>query len=100
MNIINKNQDPELNELLRRVVNACFEVSNTLGSGFLEKVYERALAEELRLRGFQVASQSPITVSYKGIIVGEYIADLVVNGVLLVELKCCDALADEHVAQC
>jgi len=82
------------------VLGAVFEVSNTLGAGFLEKVYERALLAELRLRGIQASQQAPLKVRYKGTIVGEYAADLTVEGVLLVELKCVERFANEHIAQC
>jgi len=90
----------DLDDLTEVVLNAVFEVSNTLGAGFLEKVYERALVGELRLRGIDAVQQAPIKVRYKGCIVGEYSADLVVEGVLLVELKCVERFASEHVAQC
>ena len=76
------------------------EVSNTLGAGFLEKVYERALLKELVLRGMRAKAQVSFPVSYKGQIVGEYFADLVVEDVLVVELKCVERLANEHTAQC
>jgi GxxExxY protein len=83
-----------------RVIGAVFEVSNTLGAGFLEKVYERALVRELGLRGLRVASQVAMPVLYKGLCVGDYFADLVVEDELVVELKCVERLAGEHTAQC
>jgi len=86
--------------LTERVLGAIFEVSNTLGSGFLEKVYERALLRELSLRGIRAATQTSLTVTYKGHSVGEYSADLLVEDVLVVELKCVERLAAEHTAQC
>jgi GxxExxY protein len=86
--------------LTERVLAAVFEVSNKLGAGFLEKVYERALLRELALRGISAAAQTPFTVDYKGQSVGEYFADLVVEDVLVVELKCVERLASEHTAQC
>src|ERR1700733_6436556 len=86
--------------LTENVLGAVFEVSNTLGAGFLEKVYERALLRELGLRGIRAAAQTSLTVTYKGHKVGEYVADLLVEDVLLVELKCVDRLANEHIAQC
>src|SRR5437660_1636255 len=89
-----------LDKLTRTVIGAAFEVSNTLGSGFLEKVYERSLLYELRARGLLVEQQVSISVSYKGSKVGDYVADLVVEGTLIVELKCVATFADEHVAQC
>lgn len=86
--------------LTRRVIGAVIEVSNTLGPGFLEKVYERALVKELELNGMAVASQVPFSVIYKGHVIGQYLADVVVEDVLLLELKCVQQLASEHTAQC
>lgn len=86
--------------LTERVIGAVIEVSNTLGAGFLEKVYERALVRELVLRGMQVTSQVSFSVSYKGQCVGEYFADLLVEDLLVVELKSADRLGPEHTAQC
>ncbi|HTX39304.1 MAG TPA: GxxExxY protein [Bryobacteraceae bacterium] len=86
--------------LTERVLGAVFEVSNTLGAGFLEKVYERALLKELGLRGIRARAQASIPVMYKGQYVGEYFADLLVEDVLVVELKCVDRLSNEHIAQC
>ena len=82
------------------VLGAIFEVSNTLGAGFLEKVYERALLKELRLRGIRAATQVSLSVMYKGQSVGDYFADLVVEDVLVIELKCVERFTNEHFAQC
>ncbi len=70
------------------MVGAAYEVSNVLGAGFVEKVYERALARELALRGLRSRSQASNSVLYKGQCVGTYAADLVVEDRVLVELKC------------
>ncbi len=86
--------------LTERVLGAIFEVSNTLGAGFLEKVYERALLRELALRGIRAAAQASIAVMYKGFCVGEYFPDLLVEESLIVELKCVDRVGNEHIAQC
>ena len=86
--------------LTENVIGAVLEVSNTLGTGFLEKVYERALVRELGLRGVRAKAQFSISVMYKGACVGEYCADILVEDVLLVELKCVDRLGNEHTAQC
>jgi len=86
--------------LTERVLGAVFEVSNTLGAGFLEKVYRRALLAELRLCGIRAAAEVSFTVTYKGQSVGNYFADLLVEDVLVVELKCVERLASEHTAQC
>jgi len=90
----------EWDRLTERVIGALFEVSNTLGAGFLEKVYERALVTELRLQGMRVVEQAPFAVTYKGQCVGEYFADLVVEDAVVVELKCVDRFCGEHMAQC
>ena len=86
--------------LTEKVLAAVFEVSNTLGVGFLEKVYERALLLELRTRGIRATGQTSLAVSYKGQKVGEYFVDILVEDVLVIELKCVDHLANEHIAQC
>ena len=86
--------------LTERVLGAVFEVSNTLGAGFLEKVYERALLTELGLRGIRATTQVSFKVTYKGHCVGEYFADILVEDSLVVELKCVERLAGEHAAQC
>ncbi len=89
-----------LNSLTEQVLGAAFEVSNTLGAGFLEKVYERALLKELAFRGIRAITQASFPVTYKGERVGDYFADILVEGVLLIEVKCADRLASEHTAQC
>lgn len=86
--------------LAHECIGAAFEVSNELGSGFLEKVYENALAHELRLRGLEVKQQEPVKVTYKNAVVGDYIPDMIVENSLLIELKCVNAFASEHLAQC
>jgi GxxExxY protein len=86
--------------LTEAVLGAAFEVSNVLGAGFLEKVHERALLQELRLRAIKATTQASFTVVYKGHSVGEYFADLIVEKNLVVELKCVDRLASKHFAQC
>jgi hypothetical protein len=68
-------------KLTERVLGAVFEVANTLGAGFLEKVYERALLRELALRGIRAAAQASLAVTYKGHHVGEYFADILVEPV-------------------
>jgi GxxExxY protein len=86
--------------VVQNVIGAAFEVANVLGSGFLEKVYERALSRELVSRGLEVKSQVSFPVMYKGNCVGEYVADLIVEDDLLIELKCVDCFSNEHMAQC
>ncbi|HXK06130.1 MAG TPA: GxxExxY protein [Verrucomicrobiae bacterium] len=82
------------------VIGSAFEVANVLGAGFLEKVYERAMIRELGLRGLSAKPHVSFPVCYKGQYVGEYVADLVVEEKVIVELKCVDRFANEHLAQC
>ena len=97
---MNADEREFLNKLFEDAVGAAYEVANALGAGFLEKVYERALMRELLLRGHRVKAQAVYSVRNKGATVGEYFADLVVDGRLVIELKCADQLAKEHMAQC
>jgi len=90
----------ELNELSGRVIGCAFTVLNTLGAGFLEKVYENALAHEMRAIGLAVVQQRGVKVHYNDVLVGKYFADLLVEDVLLVELKTVKALDDAHRMQC
>ena len=76
----------DINELTYQINGAIFEVNSVLGAGFLEKVYERALLTELRSRGLEVESQLPIKVTYKGVEVGDYFADIVVEGQVILEI--------------
>jgi GxxExxY protein len=87
-------------DLTEVVIGAAFEVANVIGAGFLEKVYERALIHELALRGVPAKAQVSFPISYKGKYLGEYAADLVVDEKVIVELKCVDRFANEHLAQC
>jgi GxxExxY protein len=86
--------------LTEKSLACAYRVANELGTGFLEKVYENALAHELRKAEIRVAQQHPIKVQYDGILVGTYAADLLVEGCILLELKACKALDDAHTAQC
>ena len=97
---MNTDERGSLDLLTERVLGAVFEVANTLGAGFLEKVYERALLKELGMRGIQAVPQASFAVTYKGHSVGEYFADILVEDALMIELKCVDRLANEHTAQC
>jgi GxxExxY protein len=89
----------DVNDLTYAINGAIFEVHNILGPGFLEKVYENALLIELRERGYQVASQEPLKVDYKDKVVGEYFADLVVEDLIIIELKTVEKLEKIHEAQ-
>jgi GxxExxY protein len=97
---MNADERDSLNQLARRVIGAAYEVSNVLGAGFLEKVYHHALCHELQVQGIAYSSETKLSVRYKGIVVGDYMADLIIEDKLIVELKCAEALAERHVAQC
>jgi len=96
----NEHESEILDRLAEKVIGAAYEVSNSLGAGFLEKVYERALTCELTLRGLKTRQQVHYPVLYKGQPVGEYVGDLVVADMVLVELKCVERFMGEHTAQC
>lgn len=89
-----------LDKLSQQVTGCSYEVENGLGVGFLEKVYENALTKALRKQGIAVEQQKPMQVWYDGEVVGEYIADLIVGGLLIVELKVVKSFHDIHMAQC
>ena len=89
----------KLNDITYAINGAVFEINNILGPGFLEKVYENALLVELKSRGLKVESQVSITVSYKGEVVGDYTADLLVEDKVIVELKTVENLDRAHEAQ-
>jgi len=91
---------PVLNPLSKRIIGCALTVANTLGSGFLERVYENALAHQLRKAGLEVTQQCGIAVTYDGITVGEYFVDLLVEEAVLIELKTVRALDGAHRAQC
>lgn len=97
---MNTNERGYFDVLTEQVLGAVFEVSNTLGAGFLEKVYQRALLHELRFRGIRASAEESFAVTYKGHKVGEYFADILVEDVLVIELKCAERLSHEHTAQC
>jgi GxxExxY protein len=89
----------ELDRLTERIIGCAYTVSNTLGTGFVEKVYENAHAYEMRKAGMAVLQQHPIKVMYDSIVVGEFIADELVEDTVLVELKAASGLNDERLAQ-
>jgi GxxExxY protein len=86
-------------ELTNELINTFYAVYNRLGHGFLEKVYENAMVLELTKRGFTVEQQKQVMVYYDGKIVGEYYADLLVNGQIVLELKAAEAISEAHTAQ-
>jgi len=86
-------------ELTELIIGAAFTVHNALGPGFLEKVYENALVVELQHQGLFVEAQIPIPVLYKGITVGDFVADLFIENCLLIELKAVEQVHPKHEAQ-
>lgn len=90
----------DLDATTRAIIGCAYTVANTLGCGFLEKVYENALAHEIRKVGYAVTQQAPIPVHYDGVLVGEYVADLLIAGCVLVELKAVKEIDNIHRAQC
>ena len=86
-------------ELTEKIIGLFYDVYNELGSGFLEKVYENALAYELRQAGYHVEQQYQIIVRYRGLVVGEYYADLVVDSKVILELKAVAKPIKQHEAQ-
>ena len=92
--------DSCLKILSGQIIGCAFTVLNTLGAGFLEKVYENALALELRAAGLTVAQQKPVRVTYRGTIIGDDVVDLMVEDSVLVELKTVKALDEAHRLQC
>ena len=92
--------EEDLKKLTETIIGAAFKVSNVLGCGFLEKVYENALAIELRKQGLVALQQFPIPVFYDSIQVGDFFADILVNDLVLLELKAVRQFDEVHEAQC
>lgn len=86
-------------EITDRIINAYYKVYNTLGYGFLEKIYENSMVIALRKSGLKVEQQKNIKVYYEAEEVGDYYADLLVEEQVIIELKAAKALSDEHEAQ-
>jgi GxxExxY protein len=86
-------------DLTKTIIGCAYKVHNTLGPGFLEKVYENALRIELEKLGLRVKQQEPINVSYEGQVVGEYYADLWVEERVVIELKALQTLVKQHEVQ-
>jgi GxxExxY protein len=88
-----------INAVTEKIIGAAMRVSTALGPGFLEKPYENALAHELRKAGVEVEQQKPAMIMYDGVVVGEYLLDLLVERQVVVELKACKGIDPAHVAQ-
>lgn len=86
-------------QLTGKILEACFEVIKELGAGFVESVYEKALLVALRQKGINARQQVPLSVKFRGVIVGEFHADILVEDKVIIELKAVRALAPEHQAQ-
>lgn len=98
---MNTDQDHiEIDKITEKIIGCAYLVSNTLGAGFLEKVYENALAIELRNAGIDLVQQYPVKVFYQNTVVGEFICDLLVESKIIVELKTAKSIDNVHFAQC
>ncbi|HEY5670265.1 MAG TPA: GxxExxY protein [Anaerolineales bacterium] len=86
-------------ELTRKILEACFEVSNELGSGFLESVYQNALMIALKEKGLDVQAQAPLSVHYHSQPVGQFYADILVEDKVIIEIKAVSVLTGEHQSQ-
>ena len=93
-------ESDDINKLSEKIIGCAYQVGNGLGSGFLEKVHENALVYELRKAGLRVYQQHPIDIFYDGIRIGEYFADLLVEGKIIIELKTVRKIDQIHLAQC
>lgn len=93
-------QRAQLDGITKAIIGCAFDVHRELKHGFLEKVYENALAYEIQNAGLKVKQQHPIKVKYKKIVAGDYLADLLVEDLVLVELKAVTDLGPIHMAQC
>jgi GxxExxY protein len=94
------NDAKDLNVITEKIIGCAFTVGNRLGVGFLEKVYENALAHEIRKSGLMVEQQAAIQVLYDGCDIGDYFADLLVEKSIMIELKVVKDLDPIHLAQC
>ena len=90
---------PEWNRVTAAIIGAAMEVHTILGPGLIERLYEEAMIHELTLRGLSVGRQVAIRLAYKGVPLGDQFIDLLVNGLVVVELKAVEAVSDTHLAQ-
>jgi len=93
-------EEVEINKITEQIIGSAYQVHKILGCGFLEKVYENALAHEMKRKGLTVEQQVSVEVYYDEIIAGTYQADVMVENEILVELKAVDELSNIHLAQC
>ena len=90
----------DINQITEGIIGSAYRVGSTLGSGFLEKVYENALVHELHKSGLNAQAQYPVQVFYDEVLVGDFVADILVEECVLVEIKAVKALHESHMAQC
>lgn len=91
--------DLELDRITERIIGCAYRVSNTLGMGFIERVYANALFYEMTKEGLSIVREYPVKVQYDGIIVGEFFLDMLVNDKVIIELKAVSTLNNDHLAQ-
>lgn len=90
---------PLYSELSEIILGSCFDIMNELGCGFLESVYKNALFIAIKEKGLKIEVEKRFEVMFRGKKIGLYVADLIVEDVLIIELKCCESLLGEHQAQ-
>lgn len=93
-------EEEKLNVLTERIIGCAYRVAEKLKYGYLEKVYENAMRVELERSGLAVEQQKRLDVWYEGVLVGQYCADLIVEGTVMIEIKTCKAFDEAHAAQC
>ena len=93
------NLDPRIDALTERIIGAAFAVSTELGHGFLESVYKNAFVEELAAANLATAIEKPYPIHYRGKLIGRYIADIVVENTVIIELKAVESLTKAHYSQ-
>jgi GxxExxY protein len=96
---VREGENNKFEDLTEQIIGCAYDVFNRFNYGFLEEVYERGLEIELEKRGLQVERQIPLTVHYDDHVVGEYIADVLVENIVLLELKSVEKLHDRHEVQ-
>jgi GxxExxY protein len=89
----------DTDKITEKIISCGMKVSNALGAGFLEKVYENALVMELNKAGLKAEQQKKIAVMYEGAVVGDYFSDILVNGQVIIEMKALKAIDESHQAQ-
>ena len=89
----------DIDELIKKVIGASYKVHNTLGAGFLESVYEKALMIELKKNGLEAKRQNRMSVIYDGVVIGDFFADILVESKLIIELKTVEKFSKSHDRQ-